>query len=367
MLGVSSAQALSTPGFLRGLHLDPDGAAAFDDALDRARAGEVGGPYESRLAPEGRDPLIARGTIYPIFGDGERVVGIEGILLDVTGERAIRSRLLESDRLATIGVLAAGVAHEINNPAAFMLLGLDLLGRNLFGPGVRMNANTEPIVRQLVDDLKDAGRRIVAIARDMRTFASPSASSPGRRAMVDVNRAVESALTLARGPISERADLIIELGDDLLMVALDEGRLAQVVVNLLVNAAQAVGEARSVRGALPDGDKVRVATRAAGDAVEIVVEDTGVGLPPDLLERVFLPFFTTRESSGGSGLGLAIIKAIVDGAGGTIRVESPSALGQPPCGTRFVVSLPAELRTLLEEAAVDEPNPTREALAIRSV
>jgi PAS domain S-box-containing protein len=249
MLGVSSAQALSTPGFLRGLHLDPDGVAAFDDALEKARAGQVGGPYESRLGPGGREPIIARGTIYPILGDGDRVVGIEGILLDVTGERAIRSRLLESDRLATIGVLAAGVAHEINNPAAFMLLGLDLLSRNIFGPEVRMSGKIEPIVRQLVGDLKDTGRRIVSIARDMRTFASPTVASPGRRAMVDVNRAVESALTLARGPISERADLIVELAEDLPMVALDEGRLAQVVVNLLVNAAQAVGEARSARGA----------------------------------------------------------------------------------------------------------------------
>lgn len=366
MLGVSSAQALSTPGFLRGLHLDPDGVTAFDDALEKARAGRVGGPYESRLAPEGREPIIARGTIYPILGDGDRVVGIEGILLDVTGERAIRSRLLESDRLATIGVLAAGVAHEINNPAAFMLLGLDLLGRNLFGPEVRMSDKIAPIVRQLVDDLKDTGRRIVSIARDMRTFANPPVASPGRRAMFDVNRAVESALTLARGPISERADLTIELAEDLPMVGLDEGRLAQVVVNLLVNAAQAVGEARSERGALTLGDKVRVATRAAGTTVEIIVEDTGVGLAPDVLERVFLPFFTTRESSGGSGLGLAIIKAIVDGAGGEIRVESPGTLGDPPCGTRFVVSLPAELSALLDDAALDEASSVREAAATRS-
>ncbi len=361
MLGVSSAQALSTPGFLRGLHIDPDGVTAFDHALQEARAGRVGGPYESRLAPEGREPIIARGTIYPILGDGDRVVGIEGILLDVTGERAVRSRLLESDRLATIGVLAAGVAHEINNPAAFMLLGLDLLSRNIFGPEIHMSAKAEPVVRQLIDDLKDTGRRIVSIARDMRTFANPTTASSGRRTMVDVNRAVESALTLARGPISERADLILELGDDLPMVALDEGRLAQVVVNLLVNAAQAVGEARSARGALVQGDKVRVATRAAGAAVEIVVEDTGVGLAPELLERVFLPFFTTREPSGGSGLGLAIIKTIVDGAGGHIRVESPGELGEPRCGARFVVSLPAELNTSLDDAA-----PSGELLVTRS-
>jgi len=109
------------------------------------------------------------------------------------------------------------------------------------------------------------------------------------------------------------------------------------------------------------GDKVRVATRAAGAAVEIVVEDTGVGLAPELLERVFLPFFTTREPSGGSGLGLAIIKTIVDGAGGHIRVESPGELGEPRCGARFVVSLPAELNTSLDDAA-----PSGELLVTRS-
>jgi signal transduction histidine kinase len=341
LFGVPAARALSMPGFLRDAHLDPEGAIAFEEAVVVAKLGQVMPAYEARLRREGGEPIIARGTIYPILSEYGRVVGIEGILLDVTSERAVRSRLLQADRLATVGMLAAGVAHEINNPAAFMLLGLDVLARSLASPQVNMPTELEAQVRQLVVDLKDTGRRIVDIARDMRTFASPPPRGAPHRTLVDVGRTIESALTITRAQIVEKADIDLLLAEDLPLVAMDDGRLGQVIVNLLVNAAQAVIEARLTRGPLPEGDKVRISTALEGEFVVVAVDDTGTGMKPDVLDRAFVPFFSTKSPEAGMGLGLAISRTIVESAGGTITAASPGPLGDPPRGSRFVIRLPA--------------------------
>ncbi len=342
LFGVSAARALDTPGFLLQAHVDPEGVLAFEEAVIVAKLGQVMPPYEARLRRELGEPIIARGTVYPILGEGSRVVGIEGILLDVTGEQAARSRLVQADRLATVGMLSAGVAHEINNPAAFMLLGLDVLSRTLAGPTVQMPADVEAQVKQLVSDLRETGRRIVDIARDMRLFASPPVAQGGRRTLVDVARTIESALTITRAQIVEKAELDVSIAQDLPLVAMDDGRLGQVMVNLLVNAAQAVGEARAARGALPE-DRVRITASATEAQVTVTVEDTGVGMRREVLDRVFTPFFTTKHPELGTGLGLAISKQILDAAGGSIVAESPGTLGEPPRGSRFVITLPAHV------------------------
>jgi signal transduction histidine kinase len=341
LFGVPAARALEQPGFLVHAHVDPEGVLAFEEAVIVAKLGQVAPPYEARLRHEPGEAIIARGTVYPILGEGNRVVGIEGILLDVTSERAARSRLVQADRLATVGMLAAGVAHEINNPAAFMLLGLDVLSRSLAGPSVKMTSEIEGQVKQLVSDLRETGRRIVDIARDMRLFASPPVAQGGRRTLVDVARTIESALTITRAQIVEKAELDVAISQDLPLVSMEDGRLGQVMVNLLVNAAQAIAEARATRGPSPGGDRVRISAEPVDSAIRVIVEDTGVGMRPDVLDRVFTPFFTTKHPELGTGLGLAISKQIVDAAGGDITAESPSTLGDPPTGSRFVITLPA--------------------------
>ncbi|MBL9024212.1 MAG: PAS domain S-box protein [Myxococcales bacterium] len=342
LFDVSAALALETPGFLLHAHVDPEGVLAFEEAVIVAKLGQVMPPYEARLRRKRGEPIVARGTVYPILGQGSRVVGIEGILLDVTSEQAARSRLVQADRLATVGMLSAGVAHEINNPAAFMLLGLDVLSRTLAGPNVTMTEDVEAQVKQLVSDLRETGRRIVDIARDMRLFASPPVARAGRRTLVDVARTVESALTITRAQIVEKAELDVSIAPDLPLVAMDDGRLGQVMVNLLVNAAQAIGEARAARGPMP-GDRVRIAATATDAQVTVTVEDTGIGMRPDVIDRVFTPFFTTKHPELGTGLGLAISKQILDAAGGKIIAESPGSLGDPPRGSRFVITLPAHV------------------------
>ncbi|MFO0619639.1 MAG: ATP-binding protein [Polyangiaceae bacterium] len=362
LFGVRAEDALETPGFLSALHVDPDGRHAFERAVEAAKRGEPSEPYEARLAHrpaegDASDPIIARGLIYAIAPRGGARRGIEGVLLDVTTERAARSRLIQADRLATVGMLAAGVAHEINNPAAFMMIGLDTLVRLLKGPSVTIRSDLEETVVQLIEDLRSTSRRIVDIARDMRLFARPPSTELGRLVAVDVARAADSALTITRAQIVEHADVELDIPEDLPPVWMEEGRLGQVLVSILVNAAQSIGDAREARGAPAtfEGrgsrrETVRIRVRAADGRVVITVDDTGIGMTPAVVARLFTPFFTTKGPERGTGLGLAIAKAIVERAHGTISVTSPGGLGDPPRGARVTLDLPAADQPVVSEA-----------------
>jgi PAS domain S-box-containing protein len=333
LLGVPTREALDTRGFLRAAHADPEGVAAFDAAVARAQSGTGALPYEARLRRRHGEEITARGIVYPLLSEPGGVVAIEGVLADVSAEQAARTRLIQNDRLSTLGTLAAGVAHEINNPAAFILLGLDMLDRLLHGAGVKMEPAVARSAQDLVSELRDSIRRIVDIARDLRLFASPPAPEGSRRTVVDVNRTVEGAISLTRGQILERAQLVRRF-EEVPPVIMDDGRLGQVVVNLLVNAAQAIQKT------LARDHTVTVGTRSDGRVVEIDVRDTGVGIAEDNLSRIWQPFFTTKGPDG-TGLGLSISREIIERAGGTIRAESPAVLGGPGDGARFVISLPA--------------------------
>jgi PAS domain S-box-containing protein len=334
LLGVPTGEALGTHGFLRSAHADPEGVAAFDSAVARARSGAESLPYEARLRRRYGEEIMARGTVYPLLSERGEVVAIEGVLADVSAEHAARTRLVQTDRLSTLGMLAAGVAHEINNPAAFLLLGLDMLDRLLAGAGVTMDDGARTNASALVTELRDSIKRIVDIARDLRLFASPPTPGAGRWAVVDVNRTIESALTLTRGQIIERAQIVQSLAD-VPPVLMRDGRLGQVLVNLLVNASQAIPKT------YPSDHTISVTTRSDGAKVEIEVVDTGVGISQENLSRIWTPFFTTKSSDVGTGLGLSISREIIEQASGTIVAESPVPGSDPPRGSRFVISLPA--------------------------
>ncbi len=336
LLGIPTSEALATDGFLREAHADPEGVAAFDRAVDLAQGGVIAAPYEARLKRRGGDAIIARGTAYPLMTDRGHVAAIEGVLADVSAEHEARTRLVQTDRLSTLGMLAAGVAHEINNPAAFILLGLDMLDRALRGPGVHLEPAAAESAHDLLRELRDSIRRIVDIARDLRLFASPPGHDAGRRSIIDVGRAVDSALSLTRGQIIERARIVRDLDEQVPPVVMEDGRLGQVIVNLLVNAAQAIPK----NGPLRD-HKITVRTQSDGEVVEIVVSDTGTGIPDEVVQRIWQPFFTTKSPDVGTGLGLSISREIVERAGGRIIVESPVPGSDPPCGSRFTISLPA--------------------------
>lgn len=234
---------------------------------------------------------------------------------------AFRDAIAQSDRLASIGVLAAGVAHEINNPLTYMSLGLQEIQRWL-----RSGSAPDGVaVERRIDQVLHGCERITRIVRELTAFARDGDNVRTIR----VGDAIDTAVAMATHQIRHRARLVV---DDTARanVNADHGRLTQVFLNLLVNAAHAI----------PDGNaeehQIAITSRDDGDHVVIEIVDTGHGISPRDLPHVFEPFFTTKTGAGGSGLGLAISHKITRSIGGTIKAES--TLGS---GSTFTVRLPS--------------------------
>jgi len=274
--------------------------------------------------------LRANGTEIQVECRGIRVIvgGQPAVLTsgrDVTERRALQARLQLSDRLASVGTLAAGVAHELNNPLAYVSANLGYLSDVL--PRVGGNPRLIEEMAQAVAEAREGSDRMREIVRDMKTL---SRSDEDHRAPVDLRRVAESALRLAGADIRHRATLIKDLGA-VPLVNGNEGRLGQVCINLLVNAAQALPADRFEQNQI----FISTVTDEEGRAV-LEVRDTGCGISPDNLARIFDPFFTTKPVGVGTGLGLSICHTLVAAHGGHIEVKS--TLGQ---GTAFRVVLPA--------------------------
>ncbi len=270
---------------------------------------------------------------------------------DVTERKKLESQLIVSDRMASVGTLAAGVAHEINNPLAAVIGNLDYvferLGHTAGENRVPRNSVSHRIAAATIEeitgplgDARGAAQRVRAIVRDLKIFSR----SPGedQRSAVDVKAVMESALGLAWNEIRHRARLVKDYGHVPAAEA-NEGRLGQVFVNLLVNAAQAVPEGRV------EYNVIRVSTRLEGERVITSVSDTGPGIPKEILGRIFDPFFTTKAVGVGTGLGLAICQRLVTDMGGELTVES-----EPGKGAKFQVALPL--------ARADDPLPKHGAV-----
>jgi PAS domain S-box-containing protein len=243
-----------------------------------------------------------------------RPVRLAGTLLDVTEVRAVQAQLMQSDRLASVGMLAAGVAHEINNPLAYLCAALDYLGEHVQACGAPERGE----VFQALADAREGAQRVRHVVRDLRTF---SGKRDERLARVKLEPVVESAIHMAANEIRYRARLVREYGSAPAVLA-DEARLGQVVLNLLINSAQAIPEGRSRQNEI----RVVTSTDARGHAV-LEVRDTGAGIAPEIADRIFDPFFTTKPQGVGTGLGLSICRGIVLALGGEISVESPAGGG----------------------------------------
>jgi two-component system NtrC family sensor kinase len=240
----------------------------------------------------------------------------------------MQARMAQSERLASIGVLAAGVAHEINNPLGG-ILALTALTLEDLPAGDPRRENLEEVVRQT--------RRCGEIVKHLLEFSRQHRVSA---AELDVNELLEKTLALLERQ-SIFLNVTVERRRDPTLPAVfaDAAQLQQVFVNILINAVQAMDE----RGTIT----VTTASDAGREEVVLTFRDTGCGIPPDQLDRIFDPFFTTKESGEGTGLGLSIAYGIVSRHHGTIGVEST-----PGEGTTFTVRLPA--RAASERAAVAE-------------
>jgi signal transduction histidine kinase len=301
------------------------------------------GPREIQIR-EGDNPCVAEMTEVGIDWNGAPARLIS--LREVTERRQaqeLRDRLVHSERLAAIGQLAAGVTHEINNPATYVVANLttmlDLITTLELDPSAR--EDTRAKLRELSDMVKenlDGMSRIRSITNDLRTFSRIDSQEV---TLVDLNECVISACKIAFNEIRQRAHLIQALSE-LPHIPASRGKLAQVVTNLLVNAAQAIPE-----GSV-ESHRVTVRTGSGNGEIWLQVEDTGRGIPPQIRAKIFDPFFTTKARTQGTGLGLALCADIVRQHQGTIEVVSNTEGGtcfevRLPLDTQLKPSLPAPL------------------------
>ena len=267
------------------------------------------------------------------LGGGRTRIRVQDLTLERDGE----ARRVQSEKLASLGMLAAGVAHEINNPASFVLANTEALASLLRlledklrnDPAASRRLGVRDLLFEaaaIVQESKEGMARIHRIVRDLHSF---SRVEDDPRGLCDVNAAVASALTMLRNELRYRAEVERSLNATR-PVRGSSARLGQVFLNLLLNAAHAVPE-----GQLKSN---RISARVFDDGEHVVVEveDNGVGIPPEVMPRIFDSFYTTKPAGLGTGLGLSISREIVSSAGGDIMAESA-----PGRGALFRVRLPA--------------------------
>jgi PAS domain S-box-containing protein len=303
--------------------LAPPGHAATNQAsIRRALRHEAESGVECHLMrPDGTVRVVTFfGSVIQL--EGRRVVVAVG--RDVTEQLKAQAQLMISDRMASVGMLAAGVAHEINNPLAAVLANLELAARHAAEVGQDPEAAAELVEEVL--DAREGADRVRQIVRDLRIFARAEAED---QVPIDLHRVLDSATRMAWNELRHRAH-VVKRFTSVPAVLASESRLGQVFLNLIVNAAQAIPEGHA------DANEITLVTRAEAGRVIIEVTDSGPGIPPEALARLFTPFFTTKPIGVGTGLGLSICQRIVQAAGGEIQVESP-----PGRGATFRVILPA--------------------------
>ncbi|HEY0706442.1 MAG TPA: ATP-binding protein, partial [Polyangia bacterium] len=345
---------------------------------------------EEHVTPAGQR-LYVQVMKTPVYGPGGRVVGVQGIFWDVTERKLAeqelehknrlleesvaserealgalkktQSHLVQQEKLASLGQMVAGVAHEINNPLAFVINNAAVMQRDLKAVTevLRLYRQGDACLTEKCPDLmgeikglseqvdldytlgnlqemlgrsRDGLKRIQQIVRDLRDFARLDESDLHE---VDLNAGIQSTVNIISGHAKKKQIRIeTELDPALPPVACQPAKINQVVMNLISNAIDASKES----------GRVVVRTAAVDGCARIEVEDEGTGIPPEVRERIFDPFFTTKPVGEGTGLGLSISYGIVNDHGGTIEVDST-----PGKGTRFTVNLPVREKRPKEAAA----------------
>jgi len=278
----------------------------------------------------------------PIFNQDEEVDGILEFYRDITLEKTYEQQLQQADKLASLGQLVSGIGHEINNPNQFIRGNIRIIRQAIEDmlpivdafreshPDLKIARLDYDFFRQhimtLVDDMGHGSDRIKGIVEGLRGFAR---KDDGLLVdTVDVNTLIQATARLVQNEVHKHADIEMELGEGVRTFTGNSQKIEQVLVNLIVNAAQAMPDDR--RG------RIRVRTSMRGNDVAIEVEDDGRGMDEKTLRSIFDPFFTTKRVKGGTGLGLAIAYRIVEEHGGSIGVTS-----RVDEGTVFTVLIPA--------------------------
>jgi two-component system NtrC family sensor kinase len=288
---------------------------ALTTAIGAARDGRVSRVDVAYPAGEGT-AAAAEITLVPWSDPGGGATAL-GIVRDTTVEQEIRGELVQMGKLATAGELLAGVTHELNNPLTAVLSLAELAAERV---------DIDPELRDDLDEIRREAQRAANIVRQLLAFVR---RRDPMRLPVDINPIIRDTVALRQGAL-RLAGITVELGlADVPRIAGDEHQLQQMLLNLVTNAEQAM--------AIPaEGmQRLSITTRPVRGGLELTVRDTGRGIPPDLLERVFDPFVTTKRPGEGTGLGLSIVGRVVREHGGRV-----SAANHPAGGAVFTVFLP---------------------------
>lgn len=248
----------------------------------------------------------------------------EGLQQELDRRFQMQERLIRTERAASIGSLASGMAHEINNPLTYVIGNLELLQDQLAaetaGPGEASDHQHQVLLAEALE----GSQRVASLVRDLKTFSRADEEDVGP---VDLGKAIEQSVRLVANEIRHRAGLEVDC-EPALRVRGNEGRLQQVLVNLLVNAAHAI-EAGSV-----EKNRIRISARTRARRILLEVSDTGSGIEPQVIDHIFEPLFTTKAVGFGMGMGLSITRNVVESMGGSIAVDST-----PGAGSTFSVWL----------------------------
>ncbi|MCP4644680.1 MAG: PAS domain S-box protein [bacterium] len=275
---------------------------------------------------------ICNMAVSPILGEDGQVVAAGGIAVDITDREALQARLLESQKLESLGRLAGGIAHDFNNILGG-ILGYASLLRQKFGPD-------SPYMRY-IETIEDSANRASELTHQLLAF---SRGGKSQMAAVQLNDLIEETVRLAQPGLNPNITVRVDTADDLPSIEADPNQVKQILMNLLINSRDAVGESGAIciatQAVHVKGEvRRRLNLERAGAYVRLTVSDDGCGMPQEVCDRIFEPFFSTKEKGSAYGLGLSVVYGIVQAHRGSLSVES--GLGR---GTEFEIHLPASTR-----------------------
>ena len=321
----------------------PAAADRLRPRVDEVLAGSEPLYSEDPVVFPGREAWLGTWLV-PIKDAGGRVTSVLGVARDITERRRLERQVLQSQKMEAIGRLAGGIAHDFNNLLS-VILGFGSLLLDRLDPA-------SPL-RKAAEEIKKAGERAAGLTRQLLAFSRRQILEPR---VIDLNAVVTGTETMLRRLIGEDVELHMDLARDLGRVQADPGQIEQVIVNLAVNAKDAMPEGGTIRMETADASFSEAQPRGgtvmpAGPYVLLSIGDTGCGMDREIQARIFEPFFTTKQPGKGTGLGLSTVYGIVKQSGGFIWVES-----QPGRGSTFRIYLPSVQAGMADvEAAAPAP------------
>ncbi len=325
--GYSPEEYLANPDLLHEMVYEEDRYDADKQVQTLIATGSCN-PIEHRIIHKDGSVKWVKKTLVPQYDGNGVPVSYDGLISDITRQKETESRLIQSQTISSLGVLSAGVAHEIKNPLAIILQGIELLEISLSKEGVN----------DVLAMMKDAVFRASRITKDLLSFSRENTPALEE---IDLAQVINETLSLVDHIFSlKQIRIVRNFSTDLPKVKVDSNQMKQVFINLLTNAAEAMSEGGTITISADSSKNIH-----NKKTVRIVITDTGCGISKEDRQRAFDPFYTTKKKSGGTGLGLSVVKGIIEKHKGDIRIES--VVGK---GTSVIIELPWYGNRIKQEA-----------------